>query len=61
MTACIWETRAPDPALVLELVAGLALREPVARVLAGRGVADLKEAEQLLSTPASRNCPTPSC
>lgn len=50
MSACIWETRPLDAAGVLTLAAELGLREPAARVLAGRGVTCAKEAALLLNS-----------
>lgn len=49
-----WNIAQPDQKTVKRLAMGLGLLEPVAAALAGRGISDVRAAEEFLATPIDR-------
>jgi single-stranded-DNA-specific exonuclease len=54
-----WKLRAAEPAVIERLALALALPEPLARVMANRGVTDVDDAKRYLS-PALKDLPDPA-
>lgn len=49
-----WNIAQPDPKVVMQLAKDLGLLMPVAAALAGRGISDVRTAEEFLRTPVDR-------